>query len=326
MSTVQDAGRHGWQSLGIGPGGAMDPDALRLGNILVGNEPHEAGLEVTLIGPVLRFEQEALIAVVGNGFAPSIADEQVPHGRAAWIGAGAELNIGTSSSGCRAWIAVAGGIDVPAVLGSRSTNLRAHFGGLDGRALRNGDPLPVGKPTRESERLAQHLRRSGAAWAADHTGYARNIHAGADLHGALRLIPGAEFPQLSEASRGALFAKAFRVSARSDRMGYRLEGAELTLLNRREMSSEGVAWGAVQLPPDGHPIVLLADRQTTGGYPVIGHIATADRSMLAQRKPGDEIRFSMTTLTEARRAHLAHEHDVALAVRALRSQRTPGPA
>jgi allophanate hydrolase subunit 2 len=204
--------------------------------------------------------------------------------------------------------------------------VRAHFGGHDGRALRAGDRLRIGAMSEESRRLHGRLAQADRPWHADTHGFGRETHGIADPASPLRLIPGDGFAQLAETSRMALLSERFRVSTKSDRMGYRLDGPELLLIGRREMTSEGVAWGAVQLPPDGRPIILLADRQTTGGYPVIGHVATVDRGLLAQRKPGDEIRFVTTTLALARRAMLAQQHDVALAIRALRALRAAEPA
>ena len=321
FTTVQDGGRFGWQSVGIGPGGAMDQLALRVANALVGNDQTAAVLEITMTGPLLRFEHDALLAMSGDGFAATIDGAPVPRGRAVLVRGGMELQCGSCASGCRAVVAVAGGIDVPVVLGSRSTNLRAHFGGFAGRALRAGDLLPVGTPSREAVRLMTRLALAGAGWHADHAGFAREISPGRASGAPLRLLPGSGSGDLDESSRAALDAEPFRVSTRSDRMGYRLEGPALVLSNRREMPSEGVAWGTVQLPPDGQPIILLADRQTTGGYPVIGHVASVDRSALASARPGDQLRFASTTLAAARRAHLDHAHMFRAAAQALRAQR-----
>ena len=321
LTTVQDAGRFGNESIGIGPGGAMDLMAPRLANLLIGNEPDAASLEITLLGPVLRFERDTLIALCGAHTDATINGARLPHGRAILARAGAELVTGATITGCRAMLAMGGGIEVPVILGSRSTNLRAAFGGLDGRALRAGDILPTGGLSSETSRLMATLPRSGAAWAADGAGFSREFAPTAAAVSTLRLIPGPEFADLVEASRTVLLSQPFRVSARSDRMGYRLEGPALLLADRREMTSEGVTWGTVQLPPDGHPIILLADRQTTGGYPVIGHIASADRSVVAQCKPGDQIQFMLTALEAAQEALRRQDRDMNAAAAALRAQR-----
>ena len=322
LTTVQDTGRAGLQSCGIGPGGAMDSLALRLANILAGNASDAAGLELTLTGPVLQFDTDALIAITGAALSPTISGETIPAGRAVLVRAGNDLAFGACTSGCRGYLAVAGGFDVPVILGSRATNLGAHFGGVHGRALCTGDELPVGAPSDDAERLVRRLAAASRPWVADHAGFSRELVSRHGPDGFVRLLPGAQSDHLSVPSGRALFESSFRVSTKSDRMGYRLEGPPLTLAPVVEMTSEAVTWGTMQLPPDGQPIILLADRQTTGGYPVIGHVATVDLPILAQRKPGDAIRFVSTTLASAQRALVDRERAIVTATRALHAQRT----
>jgi antagonist of KipI len=324
LTTVQDAGRFGLQSRGIGPGGAMDPLALRLANLLVGNAPAAAGLELTLTGPALRFDADALIAITGAALSPAIDGAPAPSGHAILARAGTTLTFGECTAGCRAYLAVAGGIDVPMVLGSRATNLRAHFGGVEGRALRPGDPLSIGAPSRDAAQLMARLGKAGRRWIADHAGFSRDLTGTTSLDAPLRLLPGAETDRLSVESRRVMLDTTFRVSTRSDRMGYRLEGAVLEVALAGDVTSEGVTWGTVQLPPDGQPIILLADRQTTGGYPVIGHVTAVDIPVIAQRKPGDQLRFVTTTLAAAQHELLERERTIVLATHALHASRTGG--
>jgi antagonist of KipI len=224
--------------------------------------------------------------------------------------AGTTLHFGRPLRGCRAYVAVAGGIDVPAVFGSRSTYLRAEFGGFEGRALHAGDQLAIGQSSALSRRIAASMR----AGANGHTTVAR-WSAGMSIRTQLsddvvvRLIRGAHTELLTDASLAVLVGSRFRVSASSDRMGYRLDGEALTLRAPTELLSEGVAFGTVQLPPGGSPIVLMADRQTTGGYPRIGEVASVDLGLVAQLKPGDQLRFRFIPLEEAQQLYLAWEHD-----------------
>ncbi|HEX6939716.1 MAG TPA: biotin-dependent carboxyltransferase family protein [Longimicrobiales bacterium] len=318
LTTVQDLGRPGHQHEGITVGGAMDPFALRLANLLVGNDEHAAALELTLIGPTLRIEADVLLAITGGDLRPVIDDRPVPMWHAVRVRAGATLSFRGAASGCRAYLAVAGGIDVPVVLGSRSTHLRARFGGLDGRPLREADVVPLGLPPELSRRLAATIPRTDAPFAVADWLAAGAVLAGYGPNPVLRLLRGPEFDRLTPASRERLFGGTFRVAPESDRMGYRLEGPPLEVTDGAEAISEGVATGTLQLPPDGTPIALMADRQTTGGYPRIGHVAAIDRPRLAQLRPGDELRFREIGLAEAQARLLAMERAIAMVGEAIR--------
>jgi antagonist of KipI len=302
----------------------MDPLALRLANLLVGNAPAAAVLELTLTGAALRFDADALIAIAGAALSPAIDGAPAPSGHAILTRAGTTLTFGECTAGCRAYLAVAGGVNVPVVLGSRATNVRAHFGGVEGRALRAGDTLPVGVPSRDAAQLMARLGKAGRPWIADHAGFSRELTGTTALDAPVRLLQGATTHKLSVEGRRALLETSFRVSTRSDRMGYRLEGAALKVALAGDLTSEGVTWGTVQLPPDGQPIILLADRQTTGGYPVIGHVAAVDLSVIAQRKPGDQLRFVATTLAAAQHELLERERTIVIATHALHASRTGG--
>jgi len=290
----------------------MDRMAMRVGNLLVGNDANGATLESTLIGPTLTFGEETLIALTGADLEAVVGTTPVPPWHPTLLAPGATLRFGRALRGCRAYVAIAGGIDVPLVFGSRSTYLRAEFGGYDGRALHAGDHLTVGEPSHLSKRIMTSLR----GIANGHTATVARWSAGASIRTSstdeaiVRLIRGAHTDLLSEPSRLALVGSRFRVSASSDRMGYRLDGEKLSLRTTTELLSEGVAFGTVQLPPGGAPIVLMADRQTTGGYPRIGEVATVDLGVVAQLRPGDHLRFRFISLEEAQDLHLGWEQDL----------------
>lgn len=283
MTTVQDGGRFGWRGQGVAAGGACDAFALRVANALVGNVSGEAGLEWTLTGPELRFEAPALVALAGGDFG-------LPRGRPLAVGAGETLRLGPAVSGCRGYLAVAGGIPVADVLGGRGTALRGGFGGWAGRPLRRGDRLP----------LRPRAGRS-AAWFVDpqiFPGYADEV--------TVRVLAGAE---AAEFDRDWL-DRMFRVTPQSDRTGLRLSGERLAGRASAELVSRPVAPGTIQVPPDGQPIVLLADAQTIGGYPQLAHVITVDLPLLAQLRPGDSVRFREVTLDEAHAVWLAQEESL----------------
>ena len=301
LTTVQDLGRRGFQDQGVPVGGAADPVALRIANLLVGNPEGAAGLEMTLTGPRLRFARDTVVALGGAAMAAEVDGVAIPFWRPVRVRAGETLDVGGARTGCRAYLACAGGIDVPPVLGSRSTYLPSAFGGMEGRPLRAGDRLPLGEAGARSAAVLRAIerdaRRNGAAawWAGPRAlpAYGPSPE--------VMLVPGSHTAALTASSRALLFSERFRVSPHSDRMGCRLEGPALELAAPLELTSEGVAPGTVQLPPGGSPIVLLADGGTTGGYPRIGHVATVDLPLLAQLRPGDTLRFRETMLDVAHR-------------------------
>lgn len=286
LTTVQDRGRAGWRHLGVGVAGALDAYAHALANLLVGNAPDAAALELTLAGPRLRFDRPVEIALCGADVDARCDGSTLPRARPLRLREGSELALGACRAGARAYLAVAGGIAVAPVLGSRSTDLRGGFGGVEGRALRSGDVLPLGG----SPRCDVDAIEIAPWWIDDAPG--------GDPRGTVRVLPGAD----ATAPADALYAHAWKVSAASNRQGLRLEGAALEVAHRGERVSAPVAPGSVQLPPDGHPIVLLADAQTHGGYPRIGHVIRADRPRLAQLRPGDRLRFAPCTPEAARDA------------------------
>lgn len=293
LTTVQDLGRYGHQHEGVSVGGAMDAPALRLANAIVGNQDGAAVLEVTLIGPTLEFQDDVVMCITGADLSAKLDHHPLPRLRAASVKAGAQLTFGERVNGCRAYIAFRGGIDVPVVLGSRSTYLRAGLGGFGGRALVKGDVLAIGGAVARMRTIIPPL-----------------VPPPPRDRVAVRAMRGRHFEELSAESRAALFSadeEAFRIGAQSDRMGYRLEGPNITMQRPVEIVSEPVAFGTVQLPPGGSPIILMADRQTTGGYPRVLDVASVDLPLLAQSAPGAHIRFSEISLEEAQSLYIARE-------------------
>ncbi len=275
QTTVQDAGRWGWQSLGVPVAGAMDWYSYRLANQLVGNGPDAAAMEVSFIGPELEFERAVTVAVAGAPFSILVDDEPLDMHRAHEIEEGGRVRFGARRGGARAYIAVRGGIAVPATLGSRSTHLLSAMGGFEGRALRAGDRLPIG--------VAVPGRRESAAVSAAPlempTGGAR-----------LRVLAGPHGEDCQPGALERLVGSRYHVGPQSDRMGYRLEGPDLAS-GVGDLISDATCAGAIQVPPSGQPIILMADRQTTGGYPIVAAVITADLPIAGQLSPGDWIEF-----------------------------------
>ncbi len=294
LSTVQDLGRAGYAALGVGRSGALDTDALRLGNALLGNAATAAGLEITLHGPTLRFNTRGAFALCGADFIARLDGQTVSGWSAMAAEAGSVLELGHARSGCRAWLALAGGIDSPTVLGSRSTDLNAGLGPLP-QALRRGDVLTLGAQ-------ASTPRAPSTRWSLDpRPWFALTEHA------PLRLLPGRDYAHLDQSSVTALCNLEFRVAAASNRVGVRLNGATLRLTHALECVSEGCVPGVVQLPPSGQPIVLLGEHPVSGGYPRIAQIAAVDLPRLAQASPGSALRFVLIDLDTATRALLARQ-------------------
>lgn len=293
-TTVQDRGRRGHQRDGVPVGGAMDDAACRLANALVGNARDAAVLEATLRGPTLAFDEDAYVAVTGADMDARIDDRRIATWWAAPVRAGQVLSLDTSRAGGRSYIAVSGGIDVPCVLGSRSTSVRAGFGGVEGRPLKRGDTLRMLQPSADVHRLSRGID-------------IRHLDLQRDV---VRMIEGPHIERLDRESRKALVGEPFTMGPDSDRMGLRLEGPRLAFGAPQEPLSAGVTVGTVQLPPSGNPIVLMADRQTIGGYPRLGEAATVDLPVLAQLRPGETIRFSLVSAAEAEELYLEREHEL----------------
>jgi len=290
QTTVQDLGRWGYQSAGVPVAGPMDPFSHRLANLLVGNPIGAALLEITLIGPDLEFGEPATIAVCGAEFDLAAGGVAVPTGRSFHITAGTRLQFGRRRAGARAYLAIAGGVQTPPVLGSRATHLVSAMGGLQGRALVAGDLVPI---------------LSGASGRALRRAPGLTLPGGGRAR--LRLLPGAQAEWFEPSMLKTLASVSFRVSLRSNRMGYRLEGPPLARSRDEELISAPLAFGAVQVPAAGEPILLMADRQTAGGYPQIAAVIAADLPVAGQLAPGDFIEFAFCSRHEAAAALIARE-------------------
>jgi antagonist of KipI len=295
LSSVQDRGRYGIAGLGVGHAGAMDDVAARLANALVGNARDDALVEITLTGPTLRCETDTVVALTGAELDARVDGAPLPAWRPVPLVRGSVVVCGGMRRGARAYLAFAGGIDVAPVLGSRSTDLNAAIGPFGGRALAAGDLLPLGRPRRTLPSRAPAWSIASPRW----------FDPASPLP--LRLVDGAHTGALTEASRAALATREFRVAADSNRVGFRLDGPRLELAHPLELVSEAVAAGTLQLPPGGQPIALAAEHPTTGGYPRIAHLIAVDRARLAQRRPGDAVRFAWCDPREADAARRARE-------------------
>jgi len=296
LTTVQDCGRWGHQAEGVPVAGALDVDAARRANALVGNDRNAAVLEATILGPELRFDTDATIAVCGADLGATLDDRPLTLNTVAGGRAGARLGFGQRRNGGRAYVAFGGGIDVPAVLGSRSTHARSAMGGMEGRPLRAGDRLalrgvPAGTPTDEdAQSPAAPLPPAGHL-----------VH--------LRVLPGPQRDWFDDAAFELLQQATFAVHPQSDRMGLRLSSsAAIPRRSLDEMISDATFAGALQVPPSGDPILLMADRPTTGGYPQMAVVISADLGIAGQLVPGDRVRFEMCSMQTARAALNADRH------------------
>ena len=293
LSTVQDLGRFGVLRWGVGTSGAMDPLALAAGNLLLGNDEGAAGIEVPVFPFEVRFDADCAFAITGADCTARLDDVAVLPWWTCNAKAGQVLRLAVPRQdgtwrACRAYLCIAGGVDVPEVLGSRSTQLRGAFGGLDGRALRRGDRLRCGS--------------AGASTRAGGFGlvppaFAMSLHA--DGLAAVRVLPAAEYEFYTEASHAAFWSQPWKITAQSDRYGYRLAGTPLESVRPVEMRSHGIVPGVIQVPSSGQPIIQMCDAQPSGGYPKIGTVIEADRWRLGQIPIGSQIRFVQTTWDEA---------------------------
>ena len=284
FTTVQDLGREGFGPLGVSPSGAADPISLRLGNRLVGNPESAAGLEMTLLGGTFLFREGGIAAVTGSDFGAALDGAPVPPWTSIQVRSGQRLALGPSRSGARCYLCVRGGIQVKLFLGSASTHILSGLGGLDGRALKKGDLLEIGAASAEftGRRAAPHEFKLLST---------RKI---------LRVTAGPQNGWFPESSRAAFYTGPYRVTEEANRMGLRLEGPAVDMPPGGQMITEGVSLGAIQVPAGGQPIILFAEQQTTGGYPKIANVISADLASLGQLRPRDEIRFEPVSLEAAR--------------------------
>jgi antagonist of KipI len=284
LTTVQDLGRQGFGPMGVSPSGAADAIALRLGNRLVGNVESAAGLEMTLLGGTFLLPEGGVIALAGSDFGATLDDVPAELWASLEVRSGQTLRIGSTRSGARCYLCVQGGIQVKGFLGSASTHFLSGLGGFDGRALRKGDVLRCGEATSAFRKRAvapQALQRLAPRQA-------------------LRVTPGPQSAWFPEASLRLFYESVYRVSEESNRMGLRLDGAPVPARSGGEMITEGITLGALQVPESGRPIISFVEQQTTGGYPIIANVISADLSSVGQLRPRDEIRFERVEMETAR--------------------------
>lgn len=315
LTSVQDLGRAGYRMSGVCAAGALDTLALHVANRLVGNPPNAAGLEVTA-GPVsLRFTQTTRVALSGADFKATLDNTPVHAWWSFSVEAGQILRLHTPKIGMRAYIALSGGIDVAPILGSRSTDLKAAFGGLNGRALKNGDRLPLGTPQTVQVLQIPAFGIKAPGWCHfDRTNIVEENKP--SLHGApctttVRVMPGPEYACFTASSHESFWSEPWLITTSSNRMGYRLAGAELKRTKNIELLSHAVLPGTIQVPGNGQPIVLMNDAQTTGGYAKIGIVIQADLWRLAQARLASALRFTECTIAEARIAYADLQHYLA---------------
>lgn len=295
LSSVQDAGRYGYQRFGMPVSGAMDVFSMQLANLLVGNDPGAACIEATLIGPVIRFAAAGRIALCGAGMQGELNGEAVASYQALSVKKGDVLRFISKEFGCRMYIACAGGLDVPVVMGSRSTSLRAGVGGFKGRALKKGDEISLGRDQLDGQKAPTNPSSLPPL-----PGSLLDLVPDCRAEEPVRILPGPEIRRLASQGVVDLLSKGFTVSDHSDRMGYRLEGEPLRLsVKAGDIVSAGIAMGTIQVPGNGRPIILMADRQTTGGYLRVAVVASIDLCRVAQLRPGDAITFCEISLEEA---------------------------
>lgn len=308
LTTLQDLGRNGYQKYGVIVSGAMDQVSLRLGNLLVGNKESEGALEMTLSGPALKVPAGLVFAITGADLQAKLGGSPVPRNRAIYVKQDGLLTFGFAQEGCRGYLTVAGGFAVPEVMGSKSTYLRAKLGGVEGRPLQSGDEMETGALNEAQEALSQKLAKlpgkdfSSFGWSIPETSLFSSSP--------IRVAEGLQYDWFKDESVRTFFTTAYTITPEADRMGYRMDGEKLEYKEEgKQLISEPVTFGSIQVPADGKPIVLMADCQTTGGYPKIGQVIQADLPRLGQMKPGQRVYFQLVNLAEAEKA-LARQEKV----------------
>lgn len=287
LTTIQDKGRIGYQQFGVSVSGVMDPRSAAIANILVDNDENEAVLECTMMGPHLQFDEGTCIAITGGNLQPTLDGQPIAMYRAINVAAGQVLRFIAPQTGCRAFIAFSGGLDIPAVMGSKSTYMKAKIGGLDGRKLEKGDVLKLNTPNKEPKNL--NIRFIAPEF------LPRSVHT-------LRVVMGPQDDMFTSAGVETFLSETYTVTNEFDRMGCRLDGATIAHKSDANIISDGISFGAIQIPGSGTPIIMLADRQTTGGYTKIASVITADFRLLGQLKGGDKVRFQKVSMAHAHEA------------------------
>ncbi|MBU3143683.1 biotin-dependent carboxyltransferase family protein [Clostridium sp. CF012] len=306
-TTIQDEGRYSYQKSGMSVAGAMDKFALRVANIIVGNSDGEACLEATLMGPEIKFLGEAVIAVTGANLVPMINNVVVDMWCGVKVSDGDVLSFGTVKSGCRSYISIANGIDVPEVMGSKSTYVKGKVGGFQGRILKAGDEIKIGSSKAGTVKLPTKFIPCYKK---------ENI---------VRVVMGPQDDYFTGAGINTFFNCPYEVTIEADRMGYRLSGTKISHKVGADIISDGITMGSVQVPGHGAPIIMMADRQTTGGYTKIATVITSDINIVGQLKPGDSVRFKAIDIVEAHkiyRKYMKDFHEIRECVAKLRTDKT----
>lgn len=291
LTTFQDLGRTGYQEYGLVVAGAMDDFSLQISNLLVGNSRDEAGLEVTMMGPTLKVLEDAVIAITGGNLSPRLNGKPAPMWKSFAVKEGQLIEFGQPMEGIRSYISVAGGFDLPAVMGSNSTFLKAKIGGLNGRALEKEDVLYGNEDVHVVTGRSLHYDEIPK--------YQKEVTA--------RVVLGPHQDAFTDEAIKTFLSSNYEITPQSDRMGFRLKGPELTHKATADIISEAIPLGGIQVPANGQPIILMADRQTTGGYTRIATVISADISLLAQAAPGAVVRFEEVSVEEAQEVYQGRE-------------------
>ena len=281
LTTVQDEGRYGYQAYGVSTSGAMDAHSFHIANLLVGNDKSEAALETTYMGPALEFTEDNVIAITGADMKPTLDGKEIPSYAAVAVKKGQKLVFGMAQNGCRGYIAFAGGLDIPEVMGSKSTLLRNHLGGLDGRKLEKGDKITFTSPKSELPNM-ENRRVAGEIFP--------------DKEVVLRVVLGPQDDEFTEKGIKDFFWYKGTITQEFDRMGCRIDREPIEMSGDGNINTDGISLGSIQVPGNGKPIIMLSDRQSTGGYPKIGTVISVDIAKIAQSRPGQKIRFINVSL------------------------------
>ena len=292
MTTVQDLGRVGYQQFGVSVSGVMCPRSAILANILVGNEDGEAVLECTMMGPQLQFDTANCIAITGGDLGPTLDGKPIPNYAAIAVQAGQILRFTMPKAGCRAFVSFAGGLDIEPVMGSRSTYMKAKIGGFEGRKLQKGDVIKFRDPKADLPKLDLRHMAPEFRPRAEYT---------------VRVVLGPQDDYFTDEGVATFLSSVYTVTPEFDRMGCRLSGEVIAHKDGGDIISDGISFGAIQVPSSGNPIIMLGDRQTTGGYTKIAGVITADFRILAQLKAGDKVRFEKVSIAQAQDALLAQK-------------------
>lgn len=292
LTTIQDIGRWGYQQYGMSVAGAMDQFSMRVANILVGNSQYGELLEATLIGPEIEFFSNEIIAITGANMSPRLNNHSIPMWSSILVEKGDVLSFSAAKDGLRTYISFSRGLDVPEILGSKSTFLRGNMGGFEGRKLSVGDEIPLKDKT---------LDKRGSYLGNDYLPKYMKEHK-------IRVVLGPQDDHFPQKSIDRFLSSEYKISSEADRMGYRLSGPKITHKEGPDIISDGIVFGSIQVPGHGSPIIMMADRQTTGGYTKIGTVITPDLSLLAQMKPDSIVKFEKVTVDESHQIFKEYEN------------------